>query len=189
MEKICLDFDTYDDIMFFESLKKGSYGNVVEYSDDTLLKLYYDRHYEMRDKSIPVQVIQSRHDTELKEIEQKIDTLKNTEMSDLYKGIVECNGCIVGVIMTYYKEYQSLFEIKDSLTEDEKLIISKKAKVIFNNLVQNGCYPLDLSQSNIMVRKSDLDVKIIDLDDIFTQYQFNLDDDEVKNLVKLKMKY
>lgn len=178
MEKICLDFDTYDDIMFFESLKKGSYGNIVEYSDDTLLKLYHDRHYELRHES--VEELQEVHDEELKILEQKLEVLKNTKVSDLYKGVVESKDCVVGVIMTYYKDYQSLYEVINTLNRKEKIKILKKVRNVFNNLIENGCYPLDLSLGNIMIRKRDLDVKIIDLDDLLTQYKFELNEDYMK---------
>ena len=183
MKELMLPYDEYDDLVFYESMKSGSYGKIIEYSNDTLLKLYTEKYYEIRNSSIDE--LMRNNEKELVQIKKKKDILDKTVMSDLLKGIVLTENCFVGVMLTYYKDYKTLAELQNELTKDDKAFILYKLKNIMNNLMENGCYATDLRDENIMIRKSDLDVKIIDLDDVLTQYEFNLDN-SLKKKLKIK---
>lgn len=57
------------------------------------------------------------------------------------------------------------------LHENEQKLILDKSASLLADLYKNGIIPRDIKEDNILVRKNDLDVKLIDLDDIETRYE------------------
>lgn len=57
------------------------------------------------------------------------------------------------------------------LHENEQKLILDKSASLLADLYKNGIIPRDIKEDNILVRKNDLDVKLIDLDDNETRYE------------------
>ena len=70
--------------------------------------------------------------------------------------------------MTWYKEYDTLYNVFDNLSCSEKIKVLKRTKELFIELMDNDIYPTDICEDNILVNPKTLDVKMIDLDDPLT---------------------
>ena len=91
-------------------------------------------------------------------IEEKIQQLQQTQSRTLIKGTAIYQGYPIGVFLENYKGYDKLGTVFQSAS-------------LLADLYKNGIIPRDIKEDNILVRKNDLDVKLIDLDDIETRYE------------------
>ena len=64
----------------------------------------------------------------------------------------------------HYKDYEPLNNIKDKLTTEELQKVLTTVKYLINKLTENNLYPETINEENIIVRRKDLDVKLINLD-------------------------
>ena len=154
-------------------------GIIIKYNEDTLIKLYYKNFFNALLNPTPKTLI-TELDTQkkieafltknkgikplLKEKQEKIIALNKTEEQGLIKGIITCTNYPVGILLTNYKDYEPLNNIKDTLTKKELQIVLTTVKYLINNLTENNIYPETINEKNIIVRKKDLDVKLINLD-------------------------
>ncbi len=154
-------------------------GIIIKYNEDTLIKLYYKNFFNALLNPTPKTLI-TELDTQkkietfltknkgikplLKEIQEKIIALNKTEEQGLIKGIITCTNYPVGILLTNYKDYEPLNNIKDTLTKKELQIVLTTVKYLINDLTENNIYPETINEKNIIVRKKDLDVKLINLD-------------------------
>ncbi len=154
-------------------------GIIIKYNEDTLIKLYYKNFFNALLNPTP-QTLITELDTRkkieafltknkgikplLKEIQEKIIALNKTKEQGLIKGIITCTNYPVGILLTNYKDYEPLNNIKDTLTKKELQIVLTTVKYLINNLTENNIYPETINEKNIIVRKKDLDVKLINLD-------------------------
>lgn len=154
-------------------------GIIIKYNEETLIKLYYKNFFNALLNPTPKTLI-TELDTQkkieafltknkgikplLKEIQEKIIALNKTEEQGLIKGIITCTNYPVGILLTNYKDYEPLNNIKDTLTKKELQIVLTTVKYLINNLTENNIYPETINEKNIIVRKKDLDVKLINLD-------------------------
>lgn len=155
-------------------------GIIIKYDEETLIKLYYKKFFNTFLNPTPKTLIDDLDTNKnieefliqngkiitplLKEIKDKVIALEQTEAKDLIKGIITCTDYPVGIIIANYKDYEPLNDIKDSLNNKELKKILTTIKYLINNLMENNLYPEALNERNIIVRKSDLDVKLIGLD-------------------------
>jgi len=159
---------------------QGTYGILYKYNDTTLIKLYYKDYiyaYFTLDSKIfeeeiegNLTIINSFKKQGIKNID-KLEELKKlhcilqlTDCYNLIKGVVTYKNYPVGVLLEYYKDYQTLKEIFFYLSIKEKTIVLEKIKSLIENLMENNIYLEDIKENNIMVNKNTLDVKLIDLD-------------------------
>ena len=104
-------------------------------------------------------------------IEEKIQQLQQTQSRTLIKGTAIYQGYPIGVFLENYKGYDKLGTVFLDLHENEQKLILDKSANLLADLYKNGIIPRDIKEDNILVRKNDLDVKLIDLDDIETRYE------------------
>lgn len=116
----------------------------------------------------------------LKKIKEKMIALQNTSSNNLIKAIITYNNYPIGVLLTKYQDYTPLLNIKNTLTNEEKITILKKIKDLLEELQNNNIYITNFNETNIIIRKSDHDIKIVNLDTSTTkvkspEYKSNLD--------------
>ena len=104
-------------------------------------------------------------------IEEKIQQLQQTQSRTLIKGTAIYQGYPIGVFLENYKGYDKLGTVFLDLHKNEQKLILDKSASLLADLYKNGIIPRDIKEDNILVRKNDLDVKLIDLDDIETRYE------------------
>ncbi len=168
-------------------IAQGNYGLIVEYDDDTLLKIYYkdifetyssrnidkldkeiNNRIEVENEMIEMRIIDKK---QIETIEGKIQQLQQTQSRTLIKGTAIYQGYPIGVFLKNYKGYDKLRDIFANLHENQQRVILDKSASLFADLYKSGVIPRDIKEDNILVRKNDLDVKIIDLDDSETRYE------------------
>lgn len=159
---------------------QGTYGILYKYNDTTLIKLYYKDYiytYFTLDSKIfekeieaNLNVIKSlkelgiKHNNKLEKLKKLHCILQLTDCYNLIKGVVTYKNYPVGVLLEYYKDYQTLKEIFFYLSIKEKITVLEKIKSLIESLMENNIYLEDIKENNIMVNKNTLDVKLIDLD-------------------------
>lgn len=168
-----IDLSSKDLIYYLDrnnSIDIGLYGIISVYNDDTLIKIYYKNLFNTY-SNLKESTLNNEIDNKINknDLERKINALNNSNI-DLIKGYVTYKDCIVGVLLTYYKDYVSLDTINDILNNEEKIIILYKLKSILLKLHKNGIYPRDFTEKNILVNLENLNIKVIDLDDEYTIY-------------------
>jgi len=177
---------TNDEVMDILSAKKeivgkGYYGILSVYDDNTLIKLYYkdiintytSLDPQKLDKEIndELQVIKTFKELglEISDRYERINIiykhLQNTNSNLLIKGIVTYKNYVLGVLLKYYKDYNNLTTTFEKLSHEEQIKVLKRVQYLLNELMENNIYPIDLREDNILINKSNLDVKLIDLDD------------------------
>ena len=168
-------------------IAQGNYGLIVEYDDDTLLKIYYkdifetyssrnidkldkeiNNRIEVENEMIEMRIIDKK---QIETIEGKIQQLQQTQSRTLIKGTAIYQGYPIGVFLKNYKGYDKLRDIFANLHENQQRVILDKSASLLADLYKSGVIPRDIKEDNILVRKNDLDVKIIDLDDSETRYE------------------
>ena len=168
-------------------IAQGNYGLIVEYDDDTLLKIYYkdifetyssrnidkldkeiNNRIEVENEMIEMRIIDKK---QIETIEGKIQQLQQTQSRTLIKGTAIYQGYPIGVFLKNYKGYDKLRDIFGNLHENQQRVILDRSASLFADLYKSGVIPRDIKEDNILVRKNDLDVKIIDLDDSETRYE------------------
>lgn len=162
---------------------RGFFGIVLEYDDNTLIKLYYkniERTYEDRNEDLLDEEIEMKK-KHLEEIDgyleytSPIEEKKNNLLFEIgyLNAVVMYNGYKIGVLLNYYKDYQKIGLLYDKLSNDEKIIVLNNVKKYLEFLISKGIYPNDIWQDNVLVNPENLDVKIIDLDDYMTVIKYN----------------
>lgn len=160
----------------------GTYGIVTKYAENLLIKIYYKDIFDAyisKDISKIDKEIQDR--IEIDELLKrksnvsimidKIEQLKQTKSKDLIQGIATYNGYLIGIFLEEYKDYEVLGKVFPKLNEKEREKVLAISGELVEDLYRHGIIPRDIKEDNILVRKSDLDVKIIDLDDVETRYE------------------
>ena len=56
------------------------------------------------------------------------------------------------------------------LTDEEREYIFLQIDKILSNLIEQDVYPFDIKGDSVLVNMNNLEVKLIDLDDTFTNY-------------------
>lgn len=183
-----IDLDTKEVMKLLSNkeqiIGQGTYGIVIPYDNDSLIKIYYkeifDAFYYLDEqklveeletcKVVEQQMLQmfSDYTESLERNEKKLEVLENI---GLLKAIVFCNDYLIGVILNYYKEYLCVSDIFDELSLSDKRKVLNNIREGLNNLMLNNIYPWDIKENNVLVRKRDLDIKLIDLDDDKTRFE------------------
>ncbi len=148
-----------------EIIGSGTFGKVYK-DGDKIYKLYKEEvkgdFYQMHSNpSLNNGPITRYKLNRLKRINGK---MKNCNLA--YDSIY-IDGKFSGVVADYF-EGENLLKVKDELTFDEKVKVSRKIIKAMKELQRNGIYPLDIHLNNIMVGEG-LDVRLIDLDDHLTK--------------------
>lgn len=161
------------------TIGQGTYGLVKKIDDNTLLKIYYKKIYNTY-KSLNEQTL-DKEISNNKEIADFIrnpvhEELRRKKLLKLYElslinGIVLYEDYEIGVLLTYYKDYEELTDSFQKLSLNEKKETLSKIKIELENLMKNNIYPHDLKESNIMINLNNLDIKLIDLDGDETRYE------------------
>lgn len=161
------------------TIGQGTYGLIKKVDDNTLLKIYYKKIYNTY-KSLNEETLDKEisNNKEIEEIvkSQELVELRRQHLLKLYelsliKGIVLYENYEIGVLLTYYKDYEELTDSFQKLSVSEKKETLSKIKIELENLMKNNIYPHDLKESNIMINLNNLDIKIIDLDGDETRYE------------------
>ena len=168
-----------------QTLGQGTNGIIKMYDSNTLIKLYYKEFFDSYCNLDPNKLEQEimvriEIETELKNIvsnyissqeilKQKIIRLQKTKSNTLIKEMVTYQGYLIGILLTYYKDYQTLTKAIRNLSIQEKKIILQRIQELLMDLMEKGIYCQDLKEDNIMVRSLDLDIKLIDLDGLETR--------------------
>ena len=182
-----------------EVVGQGCYGLIVKYSENTLLKMYYKDYFdtfyykdiEKLDEEIErhikveeeVKEMFPNRITRMDNLVSKINHLEKTSSNDLIKGIATYKNWPIGIFMEYYKDYNKLTNVFKNLNKNEQSKILFLVRNKLKGLYKNGVFPLDLKEDNILVRKRDLDVKLIDLDGDETRYE---DENYIKEYPHIK---
>lgn len=90
------------------------------------------------------------------------------------KEVLVYNGYKIGVVITYYKNYQKIGELFNKLSSEEKKVVLNNLRNYVDFLISKGLYPTDIWEDNVLVNLENLDVKIIDLDDYMTIAKSNI---------------
>jgi len=163
---------------------QGTYGLVTPYDYGSLIKIYYklifDAYY-YSDEAKLIDEISIRKSIEQDEIlissdyrealDRENKKLEILESIGLVKAKVFCNDYLIGVLLNYYLHYNELIDIFHELSINERKIVLNKIKQYLYFLMSRNIYPGDIKENNILVRKEDLDIKFIDLDDQETRYE------------------
>lgn len=176
----------------------GVYGMVYEYDDTTLIKIYYkdifrfftSKNIDDLNNEVDINLyvesemleIRSDYVTKLNRLVNIGNCLNRADCS-LMKGIVLYHGYPIGILLNYYKGYVNLGEIFEKLDGQSQLIVINKVKFMLFRLFEYGVYPLDLKESNVLVKPETLDVQFIDLDGLETRYE---DEDYIKRFSYIK---
>lgn len=163
---------------------QGTYGIVMPYDEDALIKIYYkkifDGYYNLDEGKVIEEI------DVCKKVDMQMNILfsdnkdaikrKKAKMQMLYdiglvKANVFCNDYELGILLKYYKEYEKIDSIFYCLPLNDKVAVLSKIEQYLSALMENNIYPRDIKESNILIRKRDLDVKLIDLDDEETRYE------------------
>ena len=169
----------------YEVVGKGTDGILFKYDENTLLKIYYkdifDAYMDISKLDIVIKSnleieeemknINNKYRTHLETAISNINQLQSTKSNSLIKGVATYKSYLIGSFIEYYREHELLYEIFPSLNNGEQRIIFDTLEDLIEDLYEHGVCPTDLKEDNIMVRKSDLDVKIIDLDGKETRYE------------------
>lgn len=157
----------------------GSFGKVVKYDDDTLIKLYYKdvintyymKNPDLLDDEIGF-MIPPKNDPYREEIEaleeKKFEILRD---QGFFKDKVIYRNCKIGILLKYYKDYKQLSDVFPSLTIEQKKYVLEEISKKIRFYKSLDIYLCDIKENNIMVRPKDLDVVMIDLDDQYTRYE------------------
>lgn len=175
--------------ILFESriIGQGTYGMVTKSEEGTLVKIYYkeiqntyfSKDISKLDKEIEDNIkiekqlkeMLPKKQTKLERMRTYTEQLEKTKSGSLIKGIATYKGYLIGVFLQEYKGYELLRDIFEKLGEEERKIVLSSTAMLLGDLYKHGIIPRDIKEDNIMVRKEDLDVKIIDLDDSETRYE------------------
>lgn len=153
----------------------GTYGKLYLLDNKTLLKFYYkdfieffmDPSIESLESILDIYRSIDRSDS-IKQLSTKLNKI-NQSKSNLELETVTIEGILIGVKMTYLKEYDSLYNVYPTLTNEQKILVLNKVREIILSLIENNIYPRDIHEKNFLIRKKDLDIKLIDLDDSLTR--------------------
>lgn len=182
---------TTKEVIFLMSDKEkiigqGAYGIVVPYDEKNLIKIYYkeifDGFYYLNEKKLADEIIRNQRIMEdmLKSSRgvdyenlsrRKQKKLEILERIGLVTGKAFCDDYLVGVLLNYYCEYAEVSNIYGELNPSERKIALSRMKQYLDYLISSNIYPQDVKENNILLRKRDLDVKFIDLDDDETRYE------------------
>ena len=152
---------TKSDLEKLERINSGRFGSVYKGHDGFAYKIYHQKLYDNYGNTFPNPNLKG-YLIRLSKIKRKKDRIKQT---DFFNDYVYIDGKFGGIKLPYYNG-KILFDLIDKPFE-LKYDISKK---LLNNSIEltNNCiYPLDYKLNNIIY--VDDEVKIIDLDDIYTK--------------------
>jgi hypothetical protein len=178
---------------------KGCFGVLLEINEFLVLKFYYKSFfgaYESRRKEVLVNEVEREKEiddfvvdsgiamqTRLNYMLNNFKRLVNTKNENFIKGIATINNYPVGIFMKNLKTYNRLTDVCKTTSNETKELIISKIYDLLEDLESHGVYPTDLREDNILVRMSDLDVVIIDLDGKETRYE---DDDYIFDYPDIK---
>lgn len=161
-----------------QCIGRGTYGKLYVLDDNTLFKFYYkdliifysEQTIESLEKELDIlkEVYSLREIDKIQELNTKLNKI-NSSKANLSLQSVTLEGILIGVTMNYFKEYDSLYNVYPTLTNEQKILVLNKVREIILSLIENNIYPRDIHEKNILIRKKDLDIKLIDLDDSLTR--------------------
>lgn len=163
----------------------GAYGILKRFNRTTVAKVYY-RDFPLSYPTHKIQLIDmdiaalkaqdKRYNFWTSSILKKdflirmIEQLNHTTSADLMKGVIIYKHYPVALLLEFYNDYVTLTQIYSRLSYQEKIVVLKNIEAKLLDLWDHLVFPTDFKDSNFMVRPSDLDVKLIDLDDSHTKY-------------------
>lgn len=163
---------------------QGSYGIIIPYDEETLIKIYYkqifDGFYYLDEEKLIEEIYSNKticdsmmqHNTNyIDSLNRELKKLEVLKRIGLVKSAVYCDEYMIGVLLNYYRNYNNLGDIYCSLSTKERKSILNRVEQYLYFLMSNNIYPGDIKENNILLRKEDLDVKFVDLDDQETRYE------------------
>ena len=170
-----------------EIIGQGSDGLIVRISSDMLFKIYYKEIFstyhskdidkldgEIRYNREAEKVMIEEGMMERTSLEEKIaniQQLQQTKSSGLIKGVGSYKDQLVGVYLKKLKGYQPLKDVYPTLKEKQQKKVLNTSRALLGDLYLHGIIPYKITEEDIMIRKRDLDVKLINLDDSRTKYK------------------
>ena len=150
------------DLNNLEKVNSGIFGTVYR-DNDLAYKIYNNHCYDRRtgmNYNNPMKLYRKHR------INRMIRLDKKLEYTDLCNDVIFMDGEFSGVCIPFYG-YDSLYKLL-GMPFDVKMDISNQLVRNSQELTRFRIYPLDLKLDNIMY--VDGQVKIIDLDDLYTKY-------------------
>lgn len=157
----------------------GCFGIVVAEDRDTVAKIYVNRvidSYLHRDSSRLDEEIKKNKeiskysdDEETRYLEEKkFEYLKRI---GLLKGVLTYEDYKIGVLLKYYWDYEKLENRFGFLGLSERKEVLKNIKEKLDEMMNNGIYPLDIKENNILIKDDSFNIVFIDLDDELTRWE------------------
>ncbi|MBQ7240086.1 MAG: hypothetical protein IJS56_01470 [Bacilli bacterium] len=148
--------------MVEESKKKSNRVIYKEIKEDKKLEEYYFKTYD------------TNYTTKEERLKETMERLSYTKYSyDLIQGLAYYYNYCFGTVLKYYKDYLTLAHSSIyNLSQEELDELYHNIEVSYEDLFNNYIYPLDIRDENIMFNNN-LEVKLIDLDDGLTFYNYN----------------
>lgn len=156
---------------------RGVFGKLVEYEEETLLKIYYSLFYnalknqsseDLHDK---IKELKSDYFMQLRDNEYKerlgklINRQEYIKHTQLPIGYMSIDNYMSGVFLHFFKEYVTLDSLWSTLISKQKenylLVIREKLL----ELQRQYIYPKDIKSQNIIIHPLTYDIQLVDLDD------------------------
>ena len=155
-----LIFLTDEDIKKYEVIGSGGFGTIYK-NGSKVYKIYHEYVYDEFHCQYINPSLKYRHF----KLNRLINLNKKIKKTDLIEDVIFLNNKFSGVVMPYY-EGTTLNNIMDKSIK-YKIGLSKQLLENSKELTNKYIYPMDYKLNNLMV--SNDEIKIIDLDDIFTK--------------------
>ena len=155
---------------------------VLTLKKDKLYKIYYkdffDTYITKDDSKIDSEVdswleIEGILDITLRSPKANLEKYKrllDTKSANLITGVLSYRDLLVGVEMTYYKDYITLNGASEIVSREELDNYLEKVFILAIDLLDHNIVARDIKEDNILVNIGTGDVVLIDLDGIETTY-------------------
>jgi hypothetical protein len=180
-------------------INKGQFGLLIEINENIIFKFYYKDFLKTcqqpvqstLDKEIDISIeieqflIETSciRETKLNSMLQNFKRLEGTKSENLIKGIATYKNYPIGIFLNNYKEYRKLAHIYKEFDKIDKEKIILKINNLLTELYEHGVYPIDLKEDNILIKKDNLDIVIVDLDGSETRFE---DKEYIKEIPHIK---
>ena len=160
---------------------QGQFG-IITLVNDKLYKVYYKdfintyigKNASKLDFEVDIRLkVKEESNSELMSPNSRLEDfsrLSQTKSYDLITGILSYKGLFIGIEMTYYDGYITLFEAAKIVSDEELDRYINISYDLANDLLIHDIVPNDISEKNILINIETGDVKLIDLDGIETTY-------------------
>lgn len=155
-----------NDLKSFDKVNSGNFGCIYK-KDNYAYKVYNEYVKTNVNCLIKNPMLCNKFTTinKLKKMKKLNDKINNT---DLISDILYIDNKFRGVVLPYY-DGLSLYDL-NNININEKIKYAKKVLSNAKELTNNFIYPMDYKLINIMTYKDE--IKIIDLDDVFTELSY-----------------